>query len=105
MPDPRAIKRIAINTGGGDAPGLNAVIRSVALSALNRGWEVLGIRRGYQGLIEEDPQGVTELTRDRVRGIFHQGGTILGTTNRGDPFRYPLLRDGEKTPADVSERV
>ena len=99
------VTRIAINTGGGDAPGLNAVIRSVALSALNRGWEVLGIRRGYQGLIEDDPEGVTDLTRERVRGIFHQGGTILGTTNRGDPFCYPLLRDGEKTPTDVSERV
>lgn len=98
-------RRIAINTGGGDAPGLNSVIRSVALSALNRGWEVLGIRRGYQGLIDESPGGVIQLDRERIRGIFHQGGTILGTTNRGDPFRYPLEQGGQKVASDVSDRV
>src|SRR4051812_46032044 len=99
------IRRIAINTGGGDAPGLNAVIRSVALSALNRGWEVLGIRRGYEGLIEDDPEGVINLDRARVRGIFHLGGTILGTTNRGDPFRYPVMVDGKRVATDVSSRI
>jgi ATP-dependent phosphofructokinase / diphosphate-dependent phosphofructokinase len=98
-------RRIAINTGGGDAPGLNAVIRSVALSALNRGSEVLCIRRGYQGLVDAADDGVMALDRERIRGIFHQGGTILGTTNRGDPFRYPLQRDGQQIAADVSERV
>jgi phosphofructokinase-like protein len=110
--DPRAFERnvaamtrIAINTGGGDAPGLNAVIRSVALSALNRGWEVLGIRRGYQGLVDEGSEGVVQLDRERVRGIFHQGGTILGTTNRGDPFRYPIDQGGTSVATDVSERV
>src|SRR6187402_3193192 len=101
----RMIRRIAINTGGGDAPGLNAVIRSVALGALNRGWEVLGIRRGYQGLLEDDPDAVIQLDRDRVRGIFHLGGTILGTTNRGDPFKYPVLQDGKLVPTDVSDRI
>jgi phosphofructokinase-like protein len=99
------IRRIAINTGGGDAPGLNAVIRSVALSALNRGWEVLGIRRGYEGLLEDDPEAVIPLDRRAVAGIAHLGGTILGTTNRGDPFNYPTLVNGKKVPGDVSARV
>src|SRR3954464_6077518 len=73
------IRRIAINTGGGDAPGLNAVIHAVALSALRRGWEVLGIRRGYEGLLDGDVSGIIPLTREAVRGIAHMGGTILGT--------------------------
>jgi len=60
------IHRIAINTGGGDAPGLNAVIRSVALSALNRGWEVVGVRRGYEGMLEDDPEALIVLDRERV---------------------------------------
>jgi phosphofructokinase-like protein len=102
---PIMVRRIAINTGGGDAPGLNAVIRSVALSALNRGWEVIGVRRGYQGMLEDEPDAIIRLDRDRVRGIAHLGGTILGTTNRGDPFTYPVLRDGKKVATDVSERV
>jgi 6-phosphofructokinase 1 len=99
------LRRIAINTGGGDAPGLNAVIRSVALSALNRGWEVFGIRRGYEGLLDDEPDSIIQLDRDRVRGIAHLGGTILGTTNRGDPFKYPVLKDGKKVPTDLSERA
>jgi ATP-dependent phosphofructokinase / diphosphate-dependent phosphofructokinase len=84
--------RIAISTGGGDAPGLNAVIRAAVLCAIDRGWEVLGIKRGYAGLLGEDE--VIPLTRDSVRGIAHLGGTILRTTNRGNPFHYPC-----KTPA------
>jgi phosphofructokinase-like protein len=99
------IRRIAINTGGGDAPGLNAVIRSVALSALHRGWEVIGIRRGYEGLLEDDPEALITLDRSAVRGIAHLGGTILGTTNRGDPFTYPAIVDGKKVPTDVSGRL
>ncbi len=98
-------RRIAINTGGGDAPGLNAVIRAVALSALNRGWEVLGIRQGYEGLLEHEPGGVIALDRDAVRGIGHLGGTILGTTNRGDPFHYPALQNGQRVPSDVSGKI
>lgn len=88
------IRRIAINTGGGDAPGLNAVIRAATLSALNQGWEVVGIRDGYHGLLmpEQYPEGgLIDLTRDRVRGITHRGGTILGTTNRGNPLRFPVM--------------
>ena len=80
------IRRIAVNTGGGDAPGLNAVIRAVVLAALKRGWSVVGIRRGYEGLLE--PDKVVDLDRDAVRGITHVGGTILGTTNRGNPFQW-----------------
>ena len=83
--------RIAISTGGGDAPGLNAVIRAAVLSAISRGWDVLGIKRGFAGLMGEDE--VVPLTRDSVRGIAHLGGTILRTTSRGNPFHYPRKRD------------
>ncbi|MGB8645884.1 MAG: ATP-dependent 6-phosphofructokinase [Anaerolineae bacterium] len=87
------IKRIAISTGGGDAPGLNAVIRAATLAALNRGWEVYGIRDGFNGLLlpEQYPDGgLIRLTRDKVRGITHLGGTILGTTNRNNPLHFPI---------------
>ncbi|CAB4363242.1 MAG: ATP-dependent 6-phosphofructokinase [Actinobacteria bacterium] len=87
------IRRIALSTGGGDAPGLNAVIRAATLAAVNRGWEVLGIRDGFNGLMnpEEYPQGgVVRLGREEVRGIVHLGGTILGTTNKGNPTAYPV---------------
>ncbi len=86
-------RRIAICTGGGDAPGLNAVIRAVAISAMDRGWECYGIREGYNGIFFPERYadgGVFRLTRDRVRGITHLGGTILGTTNRGNPLCFPL---------------
>lgn len=85
------IKRIAISTGGGDAPGLNAVIRSVVLSALRLGWECYGIREGFNGILRPDrypTDGVFLLTKDHVRGISHLGGTILGTTNHGNPMRF-----------------
>lgn len=86
---PTAVRRIALNTGGGDAPGLNAVIRAVTLGALDREWEVLGIRDGYDGLFGEHShgEGVMLLGRDDVRDITHMGGTMLGTTNRGNPFQ------------------
>jgi phosphofructokinase-like protein len=96
--------RIALSTGGGDAPGLNAVIRSAVLSALGMGWEVLGIRRGYAGLLGEDE--VIPLTRESVRGIGHLGGTILRTTNRGNPFAYPVLQaDGSYVTVDRSDEL
>ncbi len=96
--------RIAISTGGGDAPGLNAVIRAAALSAINRGWEVLGIKRGFAGLLGEDD--VVPLTKDTVRGIAHLGGTILRTTNRGNPFHYPVARpDGSTSEIDRSDEL
>ena len=101
-----SIKKIAITTGGGDAPGLNAVIRAVTLSAMNRGWECVGIRCGYDGLMHPDrfPQGGTiKLDRDVVRGIAHTGGTILGTTNRGNPFEYKTTHaDGSTETRDLS---
>ena len=100
----KAIKRIAVSTGGGDAPGLNAVIRSIVLSALRRGWEVLGIRKGYEGLL--DTSKIIQLDRDSVRGITHLGGTILGTTNRGSPFEYPVKQaNGEVALVDRSDEV
>jgi 6-phosphofructokinase 1 len=82
--------RIALSTGGGDAPGLNAVIRAAVLSAVGRGWEVLGIKKGYAGLLGDDE--VIPLTAQSVRGIAHMGGTILRTTTRGNPFKYPVRR-------------
>jgi ATP-dependent phosphofructokinase / diphosphate-dependent phosphofructokinase len=97
--------RIAVNTGGGDAPGLNAVIRAVVGSALNRGWEVCGISRGYEGLLEERGL-ITQLDRESVRGITHRGGSILGTTNRGNPLEWPVRQaDGSVTVVDRSDEV
>jgi 6-phosphofructokinase 1 len=96
--------RLAISTGGGDAPGLNAVIRAAVLSAIDRGWEVLGICRGYYGLLGEDE--IIPLTRETVRGIAHMGGTILRTTNRGNPFEFPVQQsDGSFTLVDRSNEV
>lgn len=98
------IRKIAISTGGGDAPGLNAVIRAVTVSGLKRGWEVWGIRDGYNGLL--DPEsfpdgGLVRLTRRRVSGIMHQGGTTLGTTNRGNPRNFPVRQpDGSWVETD-----
>lgn len=94
--------RIAISTGGGDAPGLNAVIRAIVLSAHTRGWHSYGIRRGYNGLLGDD--GIMTLTPDKVRGITHLGGTILGTTNRGNPFRWVVKdADGKEHETDRSD--
>ncbi len=96
--------RIAISTGGGDAPGLNAVIRAAVLSARTRGWDVLGIKRGYAGLLGEDE--VVPLTAASVRGIGGLGGTILRTTNRGSPFAYPVQRlDGTWAEIDRSDEL
>ncbi len=97
--------RIAINTGGGDAPGLNAAIYAVTLAAHRRGWEVLGIHSGYAGLL--DASRITVLTPERVAGIVAHGGTILGTTNRGDPFHYPVVdpSSGQTQFEDLSDRV
>lgn len=87
------IRRIAIATGGGDAPGLNAVIRAVVLAAGRMGWECHGIRDGFNGLLAPDrcmDMPVVALTAASVHGIGHLGGTILGSTNRGDPLRFPV---------------
>jgi ATP-dependent phosphofructokinase / diphosphate-dependent phosphofructokinase len=100
----QTIRRIAVSTGGGDAPGLNAVIRAVVLAGLRRGWEIVGIRRGFGGLLDDD--GLTALNADSVRGITHLGGTILGTTNRGNPFDWPVqAADGTVHTVDRSDEV
>ena len=103
------IKTIALSTGGGDAPGLNAVIRAVVLSALHRGWRCLGIRDGYTGLLQPEQYedgGLFEIRRDTVWGITHLGGTILGTTNRGNPLAYPVQEsDGTVREVDRSDEL
>jgi hypothetical protein len=102
--------RIAISTGGGDAPGLNSVIRAATLAAVGRGWEVIGIRDGFNGLMFPDdyPEsgGTIPLTREFVRGIGHLGGTVLGSTNRGDPTNFPVQQpDGSWTHVDRTEEL
>jgi phosphofructokinase-like protein len=106
---PKRVRKIAVNTGGGDAPGLNAVIRAATLAALQNGWEVLGIRRGYMGLLEgevDGEPGVFPLTAQAVRGITHLGGTILGTTTRGNPFGLEVRQpDGTWGTVDRSDEI
>ena len=96
-------KRIGILTGGGDCPGLNAVIRAVVLHARNTfGWETVGIRNGFEGLYEED---YVDLDPARVAPLLARGGTMLGSSNRANPFAYPLkLPDGRSEIHDVSAR-
>jgi 6-phosphofructokinase 1 len=77
------VKRIGILTGGGDCPGLNAVIRAVARRSFNRGWEVVGVQDGWRGLVEND---MTALTAREVSGLLPRGGTILGTS-RTNPYK------------------
>jgi 6-phosphofructokinase 1 len=106
---PTHIRRIAICTGGGDAPGLNAVIRATVIAASNRGWECYGIRDGFNGILfpERYPEGgVIRLTRDRVRGIGHLGGTILGTTNKNNPLHFPMkMPDGSVKEVDRTGEI
>ena len=95
-------KRIAILTSGGDCAGLNAVIRAAVLSAAEQGWEVVGLADGTHGLLSRPPHTIP-LSVDRVDSVMlRQGGTILGTTNKGDPFAYPMP-DG--TTKDRSEEM
>ncbi len=93
------IRRLAINTGGGDCPGLNAVIRAVVLHASRHGVEVLGVEGGFDGLLPNKPAKVRRLSCAEVWPVLPRGGTILGTTNRGDPFAY---KDGQGRPHDLS---
>lgn len=96
--------RIAINTGGGDAPGLNAAIRAATLAALKRGWEVFGIKNGYGSIFTDEP--FIKLDAQLVHGITLQGGTILGTANRGNPFEMPYEKeDGSWGTKDVSDQL
>jgi phosphofructokinase-like protein len=98
------IRCIGIATGGGDAPGLNAVIRAATRAAiLEHHWKVIGIPDGFDGLIW--PEKSFELTLDSVSGILPRGGTILGTTNRGNPFHYKSEENGQEVVRDISEQV
>jgi ATP-dependent phosphofructokinase / diphosphate-dependent phosphofructokinase len=96
--------KIVISTGGGDAPGLNAVIKAVVLAADKRGWDVFGSRNGYQGLLDTDQ--LVKLNPADVFGIEQLGGTIIGTTNKGNPFEFPVASlTGEVAIRDLSSRV
>ena len=99
------IKRIGILTGGGDCPGLNAVIRAVAKTAIfDHGWECYGIADGFLGLVENR---IRKLNTDDVSNILALGGTILGTSNKCDPLRYAVGTDSAGKPifADVRQKV
>src|SRR6266568_3748309 len=97
-------KRIGILTGGGDCPGLNAVIRGVVKGALIKyGWEVIGIEDGFDGLLS--PEKCRPMTLDSVRGILPRGGTILGSTNWGNPFHYPVSGGDTVEYIDISGQV
>src|SRR5437588_3036418 len=99
-----SIRCIGICTGGGDAPGLNAVIRAAVKSAiLKYKWKVIGIPDGFDGLIW--PKRSRELTLKDVSGILPRGGTILGTTNRGNPFHYKLVENGREVVRDIAGEV
>jgi ATP-dependent phosphofructokinase / diphosphate-dependent phosphofructokinase len=97
-------RTIGIVNGGGDCPGLNAVIRAVVRTAkLEHDWRVIGVTNGFNGLIW--PEQSSELTLESIRGILPRGGTILGTTNRGNPHAFPVEEDGKVVIQDYSSRV
>jgi 6-phosphofructokinase 1 len=98
------IRKIGICTGGGDCPGLNAVIRAAVKTAiLKYRYEVIGIHDGFDGLIW--PEKNRPLVLNDVSGILPRGGTILGTTNRGNPFSYRITNDGHESVHDFSDEV
>ena len=97
------IKRIGVMTGGGDCPGLNAVIRAVVKTAIKKyNYEVIGFRDGYRGLVKND---YVKMTDSNVSGILDRGGTILGSSNRDNPFKFLITHDGVTEERDMSERV
>ena len=100
----KKIKRIGILTGGGDCPGLNAVIRAAFKTATNTGWEIYGIYEGFAGLLSPK-NAVRPLGSEDVKGILNIGGTILGTTNRGNPFSFPVKKDGKWVETDRSDEA
>jgi 6-phosphofructokinase 1 len=103
--DAGAINRIGVLTAGGDCPGLNAVIRAVVKSAVQGyGWEVLGIRDGFEGLISES-DAIVPLTGESIYGILARGGTILGAASRANPFLYTKRQQGDRISIDVTPRV
>lgn len=96
-------KRIGILTGGGDCPGLNAVIRAVVKTFVSEhGYEVIGFRDGFKGLVESN---FIELDEKSVSGILAKGGTILGTSNRDNPFNFPVMEGNKRVYKDMSDRA
>src|SRR4030095_5809689 len=95
--------KIGIVTGGGDCPGLNAVIRAVAKAARQRGWECLGILGGYEGLLE--PRQVLPIDHQSLSGLLPRGGTILGTANRGKFSAKPGHGDSRQLPEELLDGV
>ena len=95
---------LAVLTGGGDCPGLNAVIRAVVRTCLQNGYEIYGVANGFHGLITND---MKLMDYSDVSGILPRGGTVLGTTNRDNPFHYPVGEDdkGELIYKDMSDIV
>ena len=97
------VRRLGVLTGGGDCPGLNAVIRAVVKTAIrDYSLSVVGFENGFGGLLQNRAR---DLSENDVVGILPRGGTILGTTNRDNPFHYPTVINGEKVFRDVSDRV
>lgn len=97
------VKRIGVLTGGGDCPGLNAVLRAVVKTGMSKyGYEVIGFRDGYKGLVMND---YMKFKSGDVSGILDKGGTILGSSNRDNPFNFRVEKDGKVEYKDMSERV
>lgn len=96
------IKKIGVLTGGGDCPGLNAALRAVVKSAMRKGYEVIGFKDGYRGLVLND---FVRFQSGDVSGILDRGGTILGTSNRDNPFHFKVDMDGQTEYQDMSRRV
>lgn len=100
LPRRTRVKRLAILTGGGDCPGLNAVVRAVAKTAMGKyGVDCYGIEDGYRGLIYRRSHLITNAD---VSGILHQGGTILGSSNKDNPFAHRMIINGAEQTVDVS---
>ena len=98
-------RRVCILTGGGDAPGLNPVLRAFVKAAGRLDFEVVGSEDGFAGLME-DPVRIMSLTPDRVRGILPKGGSILGCSNRANPFaRKTVSVSGKEQTVDVSKQI
>lgn len=96
------IRRFAVLTGGGDCPGLNAVISAVVKTFLQNGCEIYGVHNGFNGLVNDN---LKLMDYASVSGILPRGGTILGTTNRDNPFKFAVEEDGELVYKDMREKV
>ncbi len=97
------IKKVGVLTGGGDCPGLNPVLRAIVKSGINKyGWEIIGFKDGYHGLVEND---FIKLNPGNVSGILDRGGTILGSSNRDNPFNYKVVEKDATKFVDKSDQV